>query len=265
MHRQPKRIRYALGIVLGLGTQAFFLFTVWRLFWFLKESEPTSVSQQGLLWNTLWIDVLLAVQFAIPHSLMLIPTVRKYLSRWISRDFFPLFYCNITCVNLLLMFIFWRTSNLIVWEFTGLLNGLVQGGFYLSWIALIYSLSLSGFGYQSGLPQWWHWVRHQPIPMQKFEPRGAYLWIRHPVYLSFAGLIWFTPRMTFDHAILTGFWTLYILVGSVMKDRRMVHYLGDTYRKYQQRAPGFPLMPFGPFGRRKAALPMNELVNRKIT
>ena len=43
-----------------------------------------------------------------------------------------------------------------------------------------------------------------------FEPRGAYLWMRHPVYLSFLGLIWFTPYMTIDRAVLTALWTVYI-------------------------------------------------------
>ena len=57
--------------------------------------------------------------------------------------------------------------------------------------------------------------------------------------------------MTVDHAILTGFWTMYILFGSFLKDRRMAYYLGDAYRDYQQQVPGFPCMPFGPFARRR--------------
>ena len=55
--------------------------------------------------------------------------------------------------------------------------------------------------------------------------------------------------MTLDHAVLTGIWTVYIFVGSYLKDRRLVHYLGDAYRAYQARVPGYPLVPFGPLGR----------------
>jgi len=245
----PNRtIRRTLGIAFGVATQAFFLVTIWFLFWFLKEDGSRGLG------GSLGLDALLAIQFAGPHSLLLLPPVRQFLGKWIIREFYALFYCVATCVGLLVTIGFWRTSETVLWQLQGAANIAVQLGFYASWLALFYSLSLSGFGTQTGLPQWWHWVRRRPMPAPKFQPRGAYLWLRHPVYLSFAGLIWFTPRMTLDHAILTGFWTMYIFFGSMLKDLRLAYYLGDAYRAYQQRVPGFPGIPFGPLARRKAAV-----------
>jgi hypothetical protein len=55
--------------------------------------------------------------------------------------------------------------------------------------------------------------------------------------------------MTLDHAVLTGVWTVYIFIGSYLKDRRLTHYLGDAYRAYQAKVPGYPLVPFGPLGK----------------
>jgi len=241
-HRN-RPVHRAWGIAFGIGTQAFFLGTAWYLFWFLKDGGLRD------LHGDLWIDALLAMQFAAPHSLLLIPPIRRFLGQWIIREFYPLFYCLVTCVNLLITIGFWRTSDTVVWELRGVPGLLVQVGSYASWIALVYSLNLSGFGSQSGLPQWWHWVRRRPMPNQEFKPRGAYLWMRHPVYLSFAGLIWFTPTMTLDHAILTGFWTIYIVFGGFLKDMRMAYYFGDIYRDYQEQVSGFPLMPFGPLAK----------------
>jgi len=63
------------------------------------------------------------------------------------------------------------------------------------------------------------------------------------------GLVWFTPRMSADHAVLTGVWTVYVFVGSYLKDRRLAFYLGDTYREYASRVPGYPGMLFGPLGK----------------
>ncbi len=39
---------------------------------------------------------------------------------------------------------------------------------------------------------------------------------------------------------------------SFLKDKRLTYYLGDVYRVYQKRVPGFPLVPFGPLARRPA-------------
>ena len=63
--------------------------------------------------------------------------------------------------------------------------------------------------------------------------------IRHPGYMSFLGLIWLTPDMTIDRALLVAIWTVYIFLGSQLKDRRMRFYLGATYRQYQTQVPAY--------------------------
>ena len=58
----------------------------------------------------------------------------------------------------------------------GLAGKLPSGGrsrLFLSWVALFYSLSLRGLGYQTGLAPWWHWVRGRPLPPRSFEPVGV--------------------------------------------------------------------------------------------
>jgi protein-S-isoprenylcysteine O-methyltransferase Ste14 len=82
-----------------------------------------------------------------------------------------------------------------------------------------------------------------------FDERGAYRFLRHPVYLSFLGLIWFAPVVPLDRVVLMAVWTTYIFVGSALKDDRLVHFMGDTYREYQARVPGYPGVGFGPLGR----------------
>jgi protein-S-isoprenylcysteine O-methyltransferase Ste14 len=44
-------------------------------------------------------------------------------------------------------------------------------------------------------------------------------------------------------------WTAYIVVGSVLKDRRLLHFIGNEYRGYRARVPGYPGIPFGPLAR----------------
>ena len=237
-------MRKILGIVAGVVTHALFAVLVWQLFLFLKGSGAAGAT------GSLWLDAALSVSFGAVHSLLLYPTVRETLTRWIEPPFYGLFYCVVTCAGLLGMFAVWTPSPIILLEFTGLAGGLIQTAWYGAWAVLIYSLWLSGFGYQTGGTPWWNWVRRRPQQSRRFNPSGAFLWIRHPAYLGFIGLVWCTPVITADRALLIVSWTLYVLVGSWLKDARMAHYIGAPYRMYQSRVPGYPGMFVGPLARR---------------
>jgi protein-S-isoprenylcysteine O-methyltransferase Ste14 len=248
-------MRRMLGIAFGIGTQSLFAFTVWHLFWFLKGGEPAPGSRGSLL-----VDAGLAAQFAVPHSLLLLPSGRDRLTRVIPSAFYGSFCCVVTCACLLLMFGLWQPCSGVVWRFGGSARSAIEVAFVGSWVALFYSLHLTGLGYQTGLTPWWHWLRGKPLGPRRFEPRGAYLWLRHPVYLSFLGLVWFTPVVTLDRAVLIGTWTVYIAIGSYLKDQRLAYYLGDPYRDYQARVWGYPGIWFGPLGRLPAPKPQLRLV-----
>jgi protein-S-isoprenylcysteine O-methyltransferase Ste14 len=231
------------GIAFGLGTQICFGITVYLLFLFLRNGA----SAESHRW--LVVDLLLAWQFCVVHSLLLLPSVRRRLVRIIPSQLYGSLFCLVTCVGLWFVFAYWRGSSAIVWNATGFARLAVLSGFYASWAALFYSLRLTGIGYQTGWTQWLYWLRRQSLPLREFEAQGAYRWLRHPVYLSFLGLIWFTPRMSADHAVLTGTWTVYVLIGSCLKDRRLEFYLGDSYREYASGVPGYPGVFYGPLGK----------------
>ncbi|TWT95433.1 NnrU protein [Botrimarina colliarenosi] len=245
-------LRRYVGCAVGVAVHVLFAYTVWRLFWFLKNGPGDD--REG----SLFIDAVLALQFALPHSALLHPAVKRRLGRWVSPAFYGLFYTTVTCVSLLLLFACWRSVGPTLWRATGPMGAATLTAFFASWLALFYSLHLTGLGFQTGLTPWLAWVRGQPQPRRAFKPQGAYRWLRHPVYLSFMGLVWFTPTMTLDHAVLTGIWTVYLLLGSWLKDRRLEHYVGEPYREYETQVPGYPLAVVGPLGKRKKA---NSLVS----
>ncbi len=257
------RKRRAIGIAAGIGTHLLFAFTVWHLFWFLK-GRPGLTSD-----NWLVMDALLSVQFAIPHSILLLPTIRRRISTVVGSPFYGLLFCVATCASLLLVFAFWRTSVTSVWALSGFGKIAISSAFIGAWVALLYSINLTGLGYQTGLTPWLAWLYGRDQPRRGFQPRGAYLWLRHPVYLSFLGLVWFNPEMSLDRLLLAGIWSGYIFVGSCLKDRRMEFYVGQPYREYQARVSGFPLMLFGPQAKRlptsKVALEERSMSERPDT
>jgi hypothetical protein len=87
---QPALARTA-GIVFGAGTQVGFLITVWYLFFFLKDGVPSSES------SWLAADLLLALQFALIHSLLLHPRVRVQLTKFVPTTFYGCLFCVATC------------------------------------------------------------------------------------------------------------------------------------------------------------------------
>jgi protein-S-isoprenylcysteine O-methyltransferase Ste14 len=244
--RQPVGVswRRLAGFGFGLSVQAIFVVTVVYLYAFLRWGTAVADSQ----W--LWIDMLLSLQFAIPHSILLHPRFRDIFRRWFPAEMHGSFFCLATCASLLLLFGCWRSSSGVIWELQGTAQTAILSAFHFSWAALLYSISLTGLGYQTGLTQWSCWYRGVKQGRRDFQARSLYRILRHPVYLSFLGLIWFTPVMTYDHAVLTGTWTVYIFAGSILKDQRLLYYLGNSYAKYMSQVAGYPGIPAGPLGRR---------------
>lgn len=237
--------------LVGWATHALFGVTVYYLFLFLRGPDVPPEADGSERRATLLVDLVLALQFALPHSLLLLPGVRRRLTAYIPGPMYGVFFCLCTCASLSGVFVLWRPAAEVVWNLRGFGRVAVQTAFYASWVALFYSLRLTGLGFQTGWTPWRAWLRERDAP-REFHPRSIYRVLRHPVYFSFLGLIWFTPVLTLDRAVLAVVWTAYIFVGSWLKDRRLEFYLGAPYREYAARVPGYPGMPFGPLARRDA-------------
>ncbi|MDR7666592.1 isoprenylcysteine carboxylmethyltransferase family protein [Methanosarcina sp. Z-7115] len=65
--------------------------------------------------------------------------------------------------------------------------------------------------------------------------RGIYRWIRDPFLLSGLVIIWLTPIMTVNLLVIYILTTIYLFLGSLHWETRLVAQFGDEYRKYQIR------------------------------
>jgi len=68
-------------------------------------------------------------------------------------------------------------------------------------------------------------------------PRGVYRWVRDPFLLSGFLIIWLTPFMTTNILILYAAVTVYLYLGSLHWERRLLAQFGDEYRTYKRRVP----------------------------
>ncbi|MCJ7567362.1 MAG: isoprenylcysteine carboxylmethyltransferase family protein [Anaerolineales bacterium] len=82
---------------------------------------------------------------------------------------------------------------------------------------------------------------------QLFHPRaseqselvinGLYCHVRHPLYSAGLLFIWLSPLMTTSVLALNLGLTLYIIIGSIFEERRLVGQFGQAYVEYQRRVP----------------------------
>lgn len=86
-------------------------------------------------------------------------------------------------------------------------------------------------------------VEDQPV----LVVRGLYRWVRHPLYTAGLLLIWLLPVMTANLLALNLGLTLYIVVGAMFEERKLLGEFGQAYQDYQRRVP--MLVPF--LGREK--------------
>ncbi len=67
--------------------------------------------------------------------------------------------------------------------------------------------------------------------------RGAYRWVRHPLYLFMLVLIWSSLDLTLDRLLFDALWTAWIVVGTILEERDLVAEMGEAYLAYQRRVP----------------------------
>ncbi len=73
---------------------------------------------------------------------------------------------------------------------------------------------------------------------------GLYRWVRHPLYSAGLLFIWLTPVMTTGLLGLNLGLTVYVYLGSLFEERRLIDEFGAAYRSYQARVPRLIPLPW---------------------
>jgi protein-S-isoprenylcysteine O-methyltransferase Ste14 len=83
---------------------------------------------------------------------------------------------------------------------------------------------------------------------------GLYRFVRHPLYSAGFVFLWLTPVMTSTLMALYAGLSLYLYIGSLFEERRLLREFGAPYKAYQRQVPR--LVPRRP-GRRSPATGSN--------
>ncbi len=181
-------------------------------------------------------DSLLSLAFFLQHSVMVRRPVKAKIAVRIPSRYIGALYAIASGTVLAVVVLFWQRTE-IWFTATGplrwgsvALSALAMAGFV--WGAA----SLHGFDplgirpirrYRSG--------RSDRPP--ELQVRGAYRWVRHPLYLSMLLLIWASPELSADRLLFMLLWTTWIVVGAILEERDLAAEMGPPYLAYRRRVP----------------------------
>ncbi len=78
----------------------------------------------------------------------------------------------------------------------------------------------------------------QPVPAQTaLATDGLYAWVRHPLYTASLLFLWLTPAMTVNRLAFYVALTLYLVVGALFEERKLLAEFGEDYADYRRRVP----------------------------
>ncbi len=219
----------ALSIVFGLGS-----LVVFTLFLY---TGPFFAPSLGLgVVGALVLDACLCLVFFLQHSGMIRKGTRRWMSQVILEQYLGAVFSVVSGLTLLALVLLWQETAVVLASADGFYRWSLRAVFFLAIVGQVWGIrslkSADLFGTES--------VRRRsgstspPAPM---VVRGAYRWVRHPLYLTTLLMIWSFPDLTADRLLFNILFTAWIVVGTVLEERDLVADFGDDYRRYQRRVP----------------------------
>lgn len=224
--------RIADDVMMGLsafcGGGSILLLVAGRL-----ELVPMGLGETG----TLGWDALLSVAFFLQHSVMVRRPVKERLARAVPERYVGALYSIASGVVLTLVLVLWQRSPGVLLVVEGPFRWALHALAALAAAGFVWGvLSLPGFD-PLGLGPIRAHRSGRPSRASPFMVRGAYRWVRHPLYGSIIVLFWADPVVTADHLLFAALWTAWIIVGTVLEERDLVAEFGSPYADYQRKVP----------------------------
>jgi len=235
-------MKRSLIFLYGVLSYAFFIVTLLYAIGFIGNIlVPKSIDSSPTLpfGISLLINVGLLSLFAIQHSGMARPAFKRWLTKFIPEPAERSTYVLLSTICLGLLMWQWAPIGGVIWSLTSNWSQITLTGLYISsWALLLVATFLIDHFDLFGLSQVTYALRKQERPAQSFKTPALYRVVRHPIYVGWLGIVWFTPTMTATHLTFAVISTLYILVGIKFEERD----LGKAHPEYAQYKSKVPAL-----------------------
>ena len=186
-------------------------------------------------------DALLVLQFPLLHSWLLTERGARWLGRAVplglGGDLATTTFATISAWQLVATFAAWSPVGPVWWHPHGGWWAPFTAAYAASWLFLLKTMHDAGLSVQTGFLGWGAVVRGRRPCFAPFAARGSFRHVRQPVYLAFSLTLWTAPVWTPDRLLLAVGWTLYCLMGPLLKERRYLRHYGASFQLYRERVP----------------------------
>lgn len=187
--------------------------------------------------DALLVDVFLSSVFFLQHSLLIRRGIKQKLTKFIRVEYYNAFYGLTSGITLLLVFLFWQKSPILLASADGIIYWMLRVLFFLCFAGFFWgSKSLGSFD-TLGVKPLMRYINKRPDKPQKITAKGPYRWVRHPLYLFLIIMFWSCPVLTIDRLLFNIMWTAWIVVATYLEDRDLHREFGSQYKEYSARVP----------------------------
>lgn len=230
MNRHVARGTVVLAVLLGWASMLAFLI-------FLLVG-PLSLLDLGLgRRGLLWLDAGLSLVFFIQHSTMIRKSFREWITRLIPEEYVGSLYTVASGIALLAVVVFWQESDVTIASARGAVRWLLRAVPLACVAGFVWGVRSLRFFDPFGTRPILNRLRGKQPRSVPLVAAGPYRWVRHPLYLFIALMIWSYPDLTADRLLFNVLWTAWIVIAALLEERDLAAEFGDSYRQYQGIVP----------------------------
>jgi len=194
--------------------------------------------------NLFEISILWLAYFAL-HSMLASISFKNKVASWWPRIIpaYRLLY-NLSAL-LLLLPLLWLQHQIespLLWQWQGVTALLTNGLAILAIIGFLISLKAYDGMTFIGLKQWQQ-HQHSINDQDQFRPSFSHRFVRHPWYFYTLVILW-TRDMSLAQFTFYSLVTFYFFIGVRFEEKKLQHYFGDQYTRYQQLVPALIPRPW---------------------
>lgn len=223
-------ICYLIGLVV----------TLWYMDFWAERWLPNSLNNNPPLpWlQAVMTDVFLISIFGLQHSIMprrwFKSAIKSVVPQAAERSTYVLF----SSLALVLICLFWEPMAFELYNLktTGF-SVVFWAGYLFGWFLVFLSSFQIDHLEMFGIKQAWINAKQRQFPGYTFKIPFLYRLVRHPLYLGWLIVHWFTPHLTLDRLLLAIGMTIYTFIGIIYEEKDLVQSFGENYRKYQKKTP----------------------------